>query len=159
MTAVPQIVPELAFAFEARVDIAPAELIGHAGSAPLGFTPITGGTVSGPRLNGTVIAGGGDWAIARTDVAVDLDARYLIRADDGAVIDIVNRGFWVASDEVNARAEAGEPIDPSEYYFRTQPVFRTAAPQHTWLTHTVFVGMAYDDSELQQIRIQFFEVK
>ncbi|WP_243060074.1 DUF3237 family protein [Nocardioides sp. SR21] len=159
MTAVPQIVPELAFAFEARVDIAPSEHIGHAGSAPVGMTPITGGTVSGPRLNGTVVPGGGDWAIARPGVAVDLDARYLIRADDGALIDIVNRGFWVASDEVNERAEAGEPVDPSEYYFRTQPVFRTDAPQHTWLTHTVFVGMAYDDADVHQIRIQFFEVK
>jgi hypothetical protein len=159
MTAVPQIIPELSFAFEARVDVAPPEHIGHAGSAMLGFTPITGGTVSGPRLNGTVVAGGGDWAIAREGVAVDLDARYLIRADDGALIDIVNRGFWVASDEVNERVEAGEPVDPSEFYFRTQPVFRTGAPQHSWLTHTVFVGMAYDDTDVQQIRIQFFEVK
>jgi hypothetical protein len=153
------VVPELSFAFEARVDIAPSERIGHAGSAPLGFTPIAGGTVSGPRLNGTVVAGGGDWAIARLGVAVDLDARYLIRADDGAVIDVVNRGFWVASDEVNAAAEAGEKVDPSRYYFRTQPVFRTDAPQHTWLTHTVFVGMAYDDADVEQIRIQFFEVR
>ena len=159
MTARTQIVPELVFAFEARVDIAPSEHIGQAGSAPVGITPITGGTVSGPRLNGTVVPGGGDWAIARPGVAVDLDARYLIRADDGALIDIVNRGFWVASDEVSERAEAGELVDPSEYYFRTQPVFRTDAPQHAWLTHTVFVGMAYDDADVRQIRIQFFEVK
>jgi hypothetical protein len=92
-------------------------------------------------------------------VAVDLDARYLIRADDGALIDIVNRGFWVASEEVNAKAEAGELVDPSRYYFRTQPVFRTDAPQHIWLTHTVFVGVAYDDADMHQIRIQFFEVR
>lgn len=155
----PVITPELAFAFEACVDIAPTEHVGHAGGAALGFTPITGGTVAGPRLNGTVIPGGGDWAIERRGVAVDLDARYLIRADDGAVIDIVNRGFWVASPEVDAAAEAGEWVDPSMYYFRTQPVFRTDAPQHAWLTHTVFVGMAYDDAETHQIRIQFFEVK
>lgn len=158
-TVIPQIVPQLAFAFEARVDVAPSEHIGHAGSAPLGFTPITGGTVAGPRLNGTVVAGGGDWAIDRPGIAVDLDARYLIRADDGGLIDIINRGFWVASDEVDAAADAGQAIDPAQYYFRTQPVFRTDAPQHAWLTHTVFVGMAYDDAHLRQIRIQFFEVK
>lgn len=151
--------PELAFAFEARVDIAPTHHIGHAGGATLGFTPITGGTVSGPRLNGTVVAGGGDWAVDRAGVAIDLDARYLIRADDGALIDVVNRGFWVASAEVEAAIEAGEQVDPSRYYFRTQPVFRTDAPQHAWLTHTLFVGLAFDDNDVDQIRIQFFGVK
>lgn len=151
--------PELAFAFEAKVDIAPTEHVGHAGAAPLSFTPICGGTVSGPRLNGTVVPNGGDWAVLREGVAADLDARYLIRADDGALIDIVNRGHWVASAEVEAALEAGQKVDPSQYYFRTQPVFRTDAPQHLWLTRTIFVGMAYDDNDVQQIRIQFFEVK
>lgn len=151
--------PELAFAFEVRVDIAPSDHVGHAGGAPLSFTPITGGTVAGPRLTGSVVAGGGDWAVTRVGVAADLDARYLIRADDGALIDIVNRGHWVASPEVDAALEAGESVDPSLYYFRTQPVFRTDAPQHVWLTHTVFVGMAYDDNDAHQIRIQFFEVR
>lgn len=151
--------PELTFAFEAKVDIAPSEHIGHAGGAPLSFTPITGGTVTGPRLNGRVVAGGGDWAVAREGIATDLDARYLIRADDGGLIDIVNRGHWVATPEVEAALDAGEHVDPSQYYFRTQPVFRTDAAQHVWLTHTVFVGMAYDDNDAQQIRIQFFEVR
>ena len=156
----PDIVPpELAFAFEARVDIAESRHVGHAGGAALGFTPITGGTVSGPRLTGKVVPGGGDWAVAREGVAVDLDARYLVQADDGALIDVVNRGHWVASPEVDAALEAGEAVDPSRYYFRTQPVFRTDAPQHEWLTRTVFVGMAYDDNDVQQIRIQFFEVR
>lgn len=151
--------PELDFAFEACVDIAPSEHVGHAGGPVLGFTPITGGSVRGPRLNGEVVGGGGDWAVDRPGVAVDLDARYLIRADDGALIDVVNRGFWVASPEVDAAAEAGERVDPARYYFRTQPAFRTDAREHTWLTHTVFVGMAYDDADLRQIRIQFFEVR
>ena len=150
--------PGLRFAFEARVDIAPSRHVGHAGSAPLGFTPITGGTVAGPRLQGTVEPGGGDWAISRDGHAVDLDARYLIRAEDGALIDIVNRGFWVAPREVEEALDAGEAVDPSAYYFRTQPVFRTDAPQHSWLTHTVFVGVAFDDNQSDQIRIQFFEV-
>lgn len=150
--------PILRFAFEARVDIDPPEDIGHAGSASLGFTPITGGTVSGPRLSGTVVRGGGDWAVTRPGVATDLDARYLIRADDGALIDIVNRGLWVAPAEVEAALDAGEQVDPDRYYFRTQPVFRTDAPQHAWLTRTVFVGVAYDDNQESRIRIRFFEV-
>lgn len=150
--------PQLAFSFEARVDIGPTEHVGQAGGAGLGFIPITGGSVSGPRLSGTVLAGGGDWAVTRAGVAMDLDARYLIRADDGSLIDVVNRGFWVASAEVEAAVDRGETVDPSQYYFRTQPTFRTDAAQHAWLTRTVFVGIAFDDNDLQQIRIRFFEV-
>ncbi len=151
--------PELSFAFEARVDIGPTEHVGHAGGAPVGFTPIVGGTVRGPRLSGKVVPGGGDWTVSRTGTAVDLDARYLIRADDGALIDIVNKGFWVAPPEVDDALDAGEAVHPDRYYFRTQPVFRTDSPQHAWLTRTVFVGMAYDDNQVHQIRVRFYEVR
>lgn len=150
--------PQLSFAFEARVDIGPVEHVGQAGGAPVGFTPILGGTVGGPRLSGEVVPGGGDWTVSRPGYAVDLDARYLIRAEDGALIDIVNRGFWVGSPEVEEALDAGEVVGADRYYFRTQPVFRTDAPQHAWLTHTVFVGTAYDDNQLNQIRIRFYEV-
>jgi len=151
--------PELSFAFEARVDIGPPAHVGHAGGAPVGFTPIVGGTVRGPRLSGEVVPGGGDWTVSRAGSAVDLDARYLIRADDGALIDIVNRGFWVATPEIEEALDAGQVVDPRSYYFRTQPVFRTDSPEHAWLTRTVFVGMAYDDNQEHQIRIRFYEVR
>ncbi|MFF5081818.1 DUF3237 domain-containing protein [Actinoplanes sp. NPDC000266] len=143
--------PQLSFAFEARVDVAETLDIGD-GAA---FTPITGGTVDGPRLTGTVLAGGGDWSTTRGPVTA-LDAHYLLRADDGTVIDIRNRGFWRASPEVDARVEAGEDLPETEYYYRTSPVFRTDAEQHRWLAESVFVGMAR--GERGQVCIRFFEV-
>lgn len=146
--------PQLRFAFEARVDVDPMVHVGGAGADALLFFPITGGTVSGPALSGTVLAGGGDWATARSELVTELEARYLIRADDGAVIDIVNRGFHRAAPEVMARLDAGEDVPESEYYYRTSPMFRTDAPAHRWLTHTVFVGMAR--AEGAQVCIRFF---
>lgn len=41
-----------------------------------------------------------------------------------------------------------------EYYYRTSAMFRTAAPQHRWLTNTVFAGMARADGP--QVFIRFF---
>lgn len=147
--------PQLTFAFEARVDVAPMVRIGGSGADALLFFPITGGTVAGPRLNGTVVPGGGDWATDRGNLVTELEARYLIRADDGAVIDIVNRGFHRAVSQAQMdRMTAGEDVPESEYYYRTSPMFRTDAPQHRWLTHTVFVGMAR--SEGPQVCIRFF---
>jgi Protein of unknown function (DUF3237) len=148
--------PELEFAFEARIDIGPSEHIGHGEGDELTFTPITGGTVDGLRLRGVVLPGGGDWAVER-GTTTQLDARYLIRTDDGSLIDIVNRGYYRASREVLARLEAGEPVDPAEVYFRTSPVFRTDAPAHRWLAETVFIGLARDEG--QQVCIRFYAVR
>jgi hypothetical protein len=131
--------PVLTFAFEARVTCAESERIGHGAGDELWFTPIVGGTVDGPRLQGEVVPGGGDWSTTRGD-ATTLDARYLLRTADGALIDIVNRGFWRESDR----------------YYRTSPVFRTDAPAHRWLAETVFVGMAREEDG--QVCIRFYAV-
>ena len=57
--------PQLEYAFEIRVDIDPHLRIGRSADEELSFTPISGGTVAGPLLNGVVLAGGGDWAVER----------------------------------------------------------------------------------------------
>lgn len=156
-TDTPDDAPRLAFAFEVRVDVAPGEHVGHGEGDVLDFTPITGGTVEGPRLRGTVVPGGGDWAVRRGPCLWELDARYLLRAEDGALIDIVNRGYYrTETAEDMARAEAGEDLDPGAIYFRTSPAFRTDAPRHRWLAETVFVGLGRD--EAGQICIRFYEV-
>jgi hypothetical protein len=148
--------PQLVFAFEARVDIAPSLHVGRGPDELLMFTPITGGEVEGPRLQGVVLAGGGDWSTTRGD-CTELDARYLLQASDGAVIDIVNRGFWRATQDVEQRLIAGGELSETEYYYRTSPVFRTDAPQHRWLSESVFVGLARGGES--QVCIRFFEVQ
>lgn len=138
--------PRLEFAFEIRAHVDPTLHIGHGDGELTEFTPITGGTVAGPRLNGTVLPGGGDWSSTRGDVC-ELDARYLIRTDDGAVVDIVNRGFY--------HPDAGSPdqyddalrVTEAGHYYRTSPVFRTDAAAHRWLAATVFVGLARPDGD------------
>lgn len=145
--------PQLTFVFEARVDVAPPRRISQGIDEELWFYPITGGSVSGPRLVGTVIPGGGDWATTRGTVT-ELDARYLIEADDGHVIDIVNRGFHRATSAVMARIDAGEDVPEEEYYYRTSPVFRADADAQRWLTESVFVGLARSDGS--QVCIRFF---
>ncbi|MYW67343.1 DUF3237 family protein [Streptomyces sp. SID8379] len=137
--------PTLSYAFEIRAEIATPLHIGHGTGEHTEFTPITGGTVRGPRLTGTVLSGGGDWSSTRGEVC-QLEARYLLRADDGAVIDIVNRGYYHESHP--DPAGSGAP----DVYFRTAPVFRTDAPAHLWLTRTVFVGLAHDDGDAIVIR-------
>lgn len=147
--------PTLTFAFEARVAVADSLRIGRGPGEELWFTPITGGTVAGPRLNGRVLPYGGDWSVTRGDETT-LDARYLLEADDGSVIDIHNRGVWRAEPDIEKRVEAGEDVDETEYYYRTSPAFQTDASTHAWLNSTVFIGMARGEDHT--VCIRFFEL-
>ncbi|MGW3514003.1 DUF3237 domain-containing protein [Streptomyces hydrogenans] len=148
--------PALDFAFEIRAFLAPSVHIGHGAGETTTYVPVTGGTVEGPRLRGTVLPGGGDWCDRRGDV-YQLDARYLLQADDGAVIDITNRGYYHEDDPTSpAQYDGALQVSEGGVYYRTSPVFRTDAPAHLWLARTVFVGLARgDDSE---VAIRFYSL-
>ena len=45
--------------------------------------------------------------------------------------------------EVLDRVNRGEDVDPSEYYFRTNPVLETAAPGIGWLSGILAIGTGY----------------
>lgn len=103
-----------------------------------------GGTIEGPRLNGRVIPmSGGDYPLIRPNGVIDFDARYLLEADDGAIIYMQNRGFrWARSPEVAEKMSRNEPADWDEYYMRVTPKFDAPAGPHEWLSQHVFVGVA-----------------
>lgn len=122
--------PSLTFVFEIRALVDPPQRVGRGADEVLEVFPIRGGTVHGPRLEGTVTDVGADWAVTRGDVT-EVEARYLMRADDGTLIDVTNRGVY---------------RDEGAYFFTT-PIFRTEAPAHRWLTDTVFVGAAREDGD------------
>src|SRR5271157_1756148 len=79
------------------------------GGQKAAYTSVKSGTVSGPRLNGKVLDySGADWPIVRADGVVELNAHYVLEADDGACIYIRNLGYvyGARSPEVIARAPA-----------------------------------------------------
>jgi len=118
-------------------------------SLDMGVTPrgnriivyIKGGTVKGPKLNGEVLPGGGDWALFRPDGVFEIDGRLTIRTDDGHLIYIHYRGIINATVDVWGRVAEGEPVDPSEYYFRVAPFFETASEKYSWLNNIIAVGV------------------
>jgi hypothetical protein len=117
------------------------------------FVPITGGTISGPRFEGIVLPGGGDWQTIGADGLTIVDTRYSLKANDGTVIDIVNPGVRVASPDITARMARGEPVAPDTYYFRTAPRFSVADGKHDWLRRTVFVGRGIRNPDTVQIDV------
>ena len=102
---------------------------------------IKGGTFEGPKLKGEVLAGGGDWILFRPDGAGELDVRATLQTDDGHLIYAYYRGIFHASPEVLQRVLDSEAVDPSEYYFRTTPIFETSSEKYGWLNRIISVGV------------------
>ncbi|WP_442880357.1 DUF3237 family protein, partial [Arthrobacter sp. S2(2024)] len=98
--------------------------MGRGADERLHFTPTTGGTrwraPCSTASSFRAVATGQCSAVTRHQ----LEARYLLRADDGGVFDILNRGYYRASSEIAARLEAGENVDESLYCFRCAPCSR-----------------------------------
>jgi Protein of unknown function (DUF3237) len=149
--------PRLTLAFEARITLAPPIEQGVVDGKRTRFIPITGGTIKGPKLNGVILAGGGDWQSIHPDGLTEIYARYSMKADDGTIIAITNPGVRVASPEVIARLAAGEDVDPSLYYFRTTPVFDVATGPHEWMRRSIFVARGIRKPD--HVVIEVFEVE
>jgi hypothetical protein len=136
--------PTLEFAFRIRMQLGLRQKFGPLPRGSYrGFVSAAGGTIDGPLLKGKVVANsGGDWALYRPDHAVEFDARYMLEADDGTPIYMINRGFRHAPPETAAKMEALEQVDPSQYYMRLSPSFETPTGKHDWLMRTIIVGSA-----------------
>ncbi len=142
-----------AFVAEAEVAVGPPLTLGPAPNGERRIVPILGGRIAGPRLSGEVLPGGADFQLIRPDGVAEIEARYTLRLDDGALIQVTNRGIRHAAPDDMARLLRGEAVPPERVYFRTAPVFETAAPAHAWLTRTLFVALGERRPDTVLIRI------
>lgn len=118
------------------------------GMQPIGEIPagnrriglVAGGTFHGPKLRGTVLPGGADWIIVRPDGVTALDVCIVLQTDDGAAIGLTYKGLRHGPAAVMEKLNAGQPVDPSDYYFRIAITFETAAPKYAWLNKVFGIG-------------------
>jgi len=158
--AVPTSKPGLLHLFTMRATLAPGL---DGGEGPLGrrtLNAVAKGEFLGERLRGEINPGSGDWMLTRNKIRV-VDARVVLRTDDGAVIHMSYGGRIMFPDELGEAVRDPSNrhlIDPSKYYFRTTPLFETGAAQYAWINGIVAVGsgrliegggVAYDVFELQ----------
>jgi hypothetical protein len=86
----------------------------------------------------------------------ELDTRYAIETDDGALIDIRNYGYRHGPPEVLAALVAGQTVEPARYTVRTQLRFETGDPPYLWLNRLVAMGTA--TREPPAVRVIIYEV-
>ena len=148
--------PQLDFVFAANVTVdAPLDL-GDVAKGGRRIVPITGGDFAGPRMRGEVLPGGADWQVLRGDGVAELEARYTLRTDDGALIYVRNHGLRHGPPEVIAALAAGQPVDPARYYFRGATFFETSAARYAWLTKHIIVCTG--EREPATVKLKFFQV-
>lgn len=149
--------PTLVPLCEFRVELAaPLEM----GAAPKGrrrIIPIIGGRVTGERLNGEILNLGADWQTVAADGTAELDTRYGMRTDDGAIVEIRNFGIRHGPPEVLAALARGEAVDPTRYSMRTQARFETGDARYDWLNKLLAVGSGV--REASAVRLLLFEVR
>lgn len=134
--------PTLEHLCDLAVTIAAPVEVGQTPAGLRRMIPITGGTVSGPRLNGKVLAGGADFQlILGGGTQAHLDARYVIELDDGGRVFVQNTALRVASLENSQRIMNGQPVNPNEVYFRCQPKLEATTPEWAWLSESQFIGV------------------
>lgn len=117
------------FIWDAKVKIANMINVGESKRGIVRVIPITGGTFAGPKIKGEVLPGGEDSQLVRPDGDTELNARYLLKTDDGYVIQVTNKALIHTDSKTNA--------------FYCKSVLDLEAPKNSpydYLNHAIFIG-------------------
>jgi hypothetical protein len=136
-----------------RFEVDPPQELGEILGNTRRVVGIKRGSFEGPRLRGEVLPTGADWQYTRPDGVVVLEARYILKTDEGDIISVLNRGFRHGSPQLAAMLASGHQVPPSQYYFMTTPLFETASPDLQWLMRTIFVGQGQRERDSLTINV------
>jgi hypothetical protein len=117
--------------WDAKVKISGMIMVGDSKYGNRRVIPITGGSFEGPKIKGVVLPGGEDWQLGRPDGDTEFHARYLLKTDDGVVIQVINRALIHAP----SKEEKAAPYIKS--------VLEMEAPNNSrydYLNHAIFIG-------------------
>ena len=120
------------------------------------FVTILGGQARGPELNGELLGGGVDWQVQRADGVTEISAHYVIRTEDGALVEVQSDGLRHGPPEVMARLARGEAVPAQDYFFRTLVRLTTGHPQ--WLHLNRVMALAVGRREATRVTLDFWRI-
>ena len=130
---------ETKYVFTITAHIDPVVSAGEIGHGVRRIVPIICGEVRG-EVNGKVCPFGADFQIIRPSELIELEARYALETDDGAIIYVENKGIRFGPLDLLQKLKRNEPVDPKLIYCRSSPKFETGAAQYRWLMQHLFVA-------------------
>lgn len=150
--AMPQMRPFASFS----VQVAEPQVVGAVVHGTRRVIPILGGQAQGEGWSGRVLPGGADFQLIVHPGYAELDARYVIELDGGDLLFVQNHAVRSGPPELMQRLARGEPVDPSQIYFRCLPRFETASPALRWVNERLFVGGGARHPD--KVVMRFFEL-
>jgi hypothetical protein len=85
--------PRLTPVYRLEATVGPPLDLGAIAQGQRRIVPLTGGTFSGPELNGTLVPGASaDWQIVMADGTALGDVRYTLQTDGGDLLYVQSRG-------------------------------------------------------------------
>jgi hypothetical protein len=102
---------------------------------------ISSGRWEGDRLNGDIVAPGGDWAIPTSGAIMLLDVRQVVSTDDGALVYVTYQGR----------------CDRERGTYTVAPTFETADERYDWLNAIQAVGQGRNVGDT--LVYEMFEVR
>ena len=130
----------LEYAFELRAHFDPA----HKSHTPKGdfrYQDITGGEVKGERLNAQVEPdSGGQYDTVRPDRVRDVDAHFMLKADNGE---------WIYVEHVGYRRTDG-------YYRAIAYIDADTKGAYDWLNNTTFVVTAKESADEREVVFYYY---
>ena len=125
--------PRFELLFKMSLEVTEPDQIGQTHAGNRRVIVVSGGVFEGPRLKGRILPGGSDWIVVRRDGVLVQDVRIVLQTDDDHNILMSYRGMRHGPEAVMERVDNGEDPNPSEYYFRTVPVFEAPDGEYAWL--------------------------
>lgn len=130
----------LEYAFELRAHFDPA----HTSRTPKGdfhYQDITSGEVKGERLNAQVEPdSGGQYDTVRPDKVRDVDAHFMLKADNGE---------WIYVEHVGYRRTDG-------YYRAIAYIDADTKGAYDWLNNTTFVVTAKESADEREVTFYYY---
>jgi hypothetical protein len=134
--------PRLTLVYRLEATLGPPQDLGDVPGGHRRIVPLTGGTFTGPELNGLLLPGASaDWQIVLPDGTALGDIRYTLQTDGGDLLYVRSRGTRHGPADVLARLGRGSEVDASEYTFRTSTHIEAATSELDWLNNGVFISV------------------
>ena len=134
--------PRLTQVYRLSATVAEPLDLGETAAGRRRIVALTGGTFTGPELNGELVPGASaDWQIVLGDGTALGDIRYTLQTDRGELLYVQSRSVRHGPADVLARLGRGEEVDAHRYTFRAATQIETAAPDLDWLNKGVFVSV------------------
>lgn len=137
------------FSFRAQVE--KPQVIGATAEGLRVFFPVEDGELTGPRVRGRVLKGGGDWLVIRKDGVQLIDVRATVQTDDGALIYATYTG--VADLGEDGYAQYLQGAGPRRVAIRAAARYQTAHPDYLWLNRLQCVNVG--EAEVAQRLLRY----